>query len=180
MAKIWPAYESGRSINGDPWADLPLSEAIALFELQKDDPVSDLGETPRFDVNRDFEYAGFRHIFVEIESKEARKAGWKPGFFRSKISPKEAFGRLIQHALISELGPENVVRVEHELTTDSQGQDAIKVTVVIVPNATQRFANGAVLDALVRLRERLHEMRDDRIPIVDYATETELAQDGGP
>jgi hypothetical protein len=51
---------------------------------------------------------------------------------------------------------------------------------VITPGATKKLKNGAVLDALVKLQERLREMRESRVPIVEYATEAELAQDAGP
>ena len=80
--------------------------------------------------------------------------------------------------MASELGAENVLRVESEQTIDSRDQDALRITVVIAPNATKKLASGASLAALVRLRERLNEMREQRTPIVEYATEDELAQDG--
>jgi len=117
---------------------------------------------------------------VEVEREEGQKTKWKPGFYKSRLTPKEVFRRLIQQPLVAELGNHNVVRAEFEPTTDSQGRGALKITVVIAPGAIQRLANGAVVDALVRLQERLREMRVDRTPIVEYATEAELVQDGGP
>jgi hypothetical protein len=181
MAKIWPVYEGNRPTVGSPWARLPLSEAIALFDFRREDFVSDLETTPRFGaVGRDLTYAGFKHIVVEIERNEGRQTNWKPGFYRSRIKPKEAFGRLIRQALVAELGEENVTRVDWEPAIDSQGQEALKVIVVITPGATKKLKNGAVLDALVKLQERLREMRESRVPIVEYATEAELAQDAGP
>jgi hypothetical protein len=180
MAKIWPVYEGFTPTQGWPWAHLPLAETIALFELRPDDFVSDLEATPRVGADRDPTYAGFKHIFVEVDRHEARQAKWKPGFYRSRIKPREAFRRLIQQALVVELGHDNVVRAEYEPTTDSQGRDALKIIVVITPGAIRKIANGAVVDASIRLRERLQEMRDDRIPLIEYATEAELAQDGGP
>jgi hypothetical protein len=180
MAKIWPVYEGERPTIGWPWARLALSEAIVLFELRPDDFVSDLDATPRFGpVERDLTYAGFKHIVVELERAEAQLANWKPGFYRSRIKPKEAFGRLIRQALVAKLGNDNVVRLDWKPTTDSQGREALKITVVIPPGATQKLKHGAVLDALVRLQERLHEMGEDRTPIVEYATEAELAQEAG-
>jgi hypothetical protein len=92
------------------------------------------------------------------------------------VKPKDAFGRLIRQALASKLGQANVVRVNWEPTTDSQGRAALKITVVIPEGAAHRLKN-AVLDALVKLNERLNEMGEERTPIVQYATEAELAQD---
>jgi hypothetical protein len=181
MAKIWPVYEGQKPTSGFPWATLPLREAIDLFDLRPSDFVSDLEVPPRFGAaDRDLTYAGFKHIVVEVERSEGRQAKWKPGFYMSRIKPKEAFGRLIRQALAVELGEENVLRLNWEPTTDSRGQEALKITVVIAPDAAKKLKSGAVLDALVGLQRRLREMGEDRIPIVDYATEAELRQDAGP
>ena len=87
---------------------------------------------------------------------------------------------MIRQALVTELGDENVERLETEPTTDSRGQDALKITIVIAPDATRRFKSGAVLDALVSLKERLFELGEHRTPIIEYTTEAELEQDDGP
>jgi hypothetical protein len=181
MAKIWPVYEGSQPTSGWPWADLPLSTAIDLFKLQPRHFVSDLDTIPRFGpVNRDLWFAGFKHIVVEVEPAEARRAGWKPGRYLSPISPKDGFGKLIQEALVAKLGDNNVERLQWEPATDSQGREALKITVVIPPGAVSKLEKGsAVLDALVSLQKRLNEMRDHRTPILEYATEAELKQDGG-
>jgi hypothetical protein len=175
MAKIWAVYEGKEPTIGTPWANLPVSEAVALFELQPDDHVSGLEATPRFgDVNRDLTYAGFRHIVVKIGRNEGRQANWKSGFYKSRITPKEAVVRLIRQALVAELGDNIVERLEIEPTTDSQGREALKIAVVLTPGATDRIAGDAVLDALVSVQDRFREMREERIPIIEYATEAEL------
>ena len=181
MAKIWPVYEGREPTRPSPWVDLPLSDAIALFELRPNDFVSDLTVPPRFgDQNRDLWFAGFKNVVVQIEPDEGRKAKWKPGFYKSRIKPKEAFRRLVQQSFRDVLGANNLVRVQYQSAIDSQGRDALKITVVIAPDAIQRLPRGAALDAAVRLQERLNEMRDDRTPIIEYATEAELLQDAGP
>ena len=180
MAKIWPVYEGKEPTRGGPWAEIPVSEAIELFELQPDDFVSDLEITPRFgNVDRDLWHAGFKYIVVEIEHSEGRRAKWRSGFYRSPITPREAFDRLVRRALIAELGDDNVIRVDWKPAVDSRGQEAIKFTIVIPQGATQKLSDRAVLDALVSLQERLSEMREERTPIIEYATEAELQQDGG-
>ena len=181
MAKIWPVNDRNSPTSGEAWACLPLSEAVALFELQSDDYVSDLAETPRFgDSSRDLWYPGFKQIVVEVSRSETRKSKWKPGFYKSRITPEEGYIRLIRQALVTELGDENVERLETEPTTDSWGQDALKITIVIAPDTTRRFKSGAVLDALVSLKERLFELGEHRTPIIEYTTEAELEQDDGP
>lgn len=181
MAKIWPVYEGKEPTIGAPWAVLPLSVAIHLFELKSTDFQSELGAGPRFGAtDRNLWYAGFKHIVVQVGPTEAREAAWKPGFYKSRVKPKEAFGRILRHTLTAKLGEENVERVESEPTTDSQGRDALKVTVVVSPSGVQKLRGGAPLDALVALREQLRDMLEDRIIIIEYATEAELQQDAGP
>src|SRR6266704_3196143 len=117
MAKIWPVYEGERSTIGSPWATLPLSEAIELFELRPEDFISDLDKPPRFGaMGRDLTYAGYKHIVVETGGYEARKVKWKPGFYKSRVKPTDAFGRLIQQAFAAQLGKENVLRLHWEPT----------------------------------------------------------------
>jgi hypothetical protein len=180
MAKIWPVYEGNRPTIGSSWADLPLGEAVALFELRSEDFVSALEATPRFGpMDRDLTFTGFKHVVIEVDRNEARQTSWKPGFYKSKIKPAEAFKRLIRQALVSKLGKKNVVDVDWRPGVDSQGEQALKIRVVIAPDATEKLKNGVVLDALVALQQRLSDMRDARIPIVEYVTEAELRQDAG-
>lgn len=180
MANIWRVYEGREPTVGGPWGRLPLPVVIAAFEMRRDDFVSDLEHTPRFgDEKRDLTHAGFRHIVVEVEHKEGLQAKWKPGFYRIQIGPEEALGRLVQEALVAQLGDDNVVRVDLSPTTDSQDRDALTITVVIPPGATHRLKDR-VLDALVAVRKRLRELGDDRTPIIEYATEAELVEDGRP
>ena len=188
MASIWPVSEGREHTPPAPWVDIPLPEAVATCELRQGDFLSDLTVSPRRfgDADRDLWYAGFKHVVVELEEGEARKAKWKPGLYKSRIPPKEVFRRLIEQPLVAALGKENVVRAQFSPGIDSQGRGAITITVIITPNAIQRLASGATVEALVRLRKRLQEMRVDRTPIVQYATEAELAEraelleDGGP
>jgi hypothetical protein len=181
MAKVWPVYGGKEPTRGGPWVELALSDAIELFDLKQSDFVSDLRSTPRFgSTNLDLTFAGYKHIVVEIDDNEARSAGWKAGFYKSRIKPKEGFRRLIQQPFVSVLGADNVERVEYQAAIDSQGRPALRIMVVIAPGAIQRFPRGAVIDASVRLHERLSEMRDERTPIIEYATEAELLQDAGP
>lgn len=179
MAAIWPVYEGKEPTSGGPWARLPLPEAIELLELKSTDFISPLAVTPRFgDAHRDLWYGGYKHIVVEVEDNEARREKWKPGFYRSKIKPKEAFRRLIQQPFVAEFGKRNVVRVESEPAVDSQGRNALRITVVIAPNAVRALSTGSPLDASVRLKQRLGEMPIEYTPIIEYVTEAELNQDG--
>jgi hypothetical protein len=158
-----------------------VGDAIALCDLRPQDFVSDLSKTPRFgDTSRDLWYAGYKHVVAEFEPEEASAAQWKPGFYRSRLAPKEVFRRLIEQPLARALGNDNVVRVEFAPGIDAEARGAIEITVVIAPNAVQKLPSSTQVDALIRLRKRLHEMHVDRTPIIQYATEAELAEDVGP
>lgn len=66
------------------------------------------------------------------------------------------------------------VRVEPAVTSD--GDDAVRITIIIAPSAVRRLRGDAVLDTLVELRQRLDAEGDARFPIVEYATREELAE----
>ncbi|MEX0808593.1 MAG: hypothetical protein WD044_07680 [Dongiaceae bacterium] len=178
MAKIWAVYEGSEPTKGAPWARLPLPEAVRLFELRQDNFLSDLDETPRFgDSRRDLTYAGYKHVVVEVEPSDVQRSKWKSGFYRSRIKPTIARERLIRQALGKSLGDENIVRVISEPATDSQGRAAIRITIVISADAIQKLQDGSALLASINLRERLREMQEDDVPIIEYATEAELKKD---
>ena len=117
---------------------------------------------------------GYKHVVVELDKAEAKRLQWKAGFYWTNVKPADAFKLLLKQAAAKELGAKNVLRVLSEPTLDSNGNEAIRVTVVVANNTMGNVANNAVLNALVGLRERLREMRDDRTPIIEYATEKEL------
>jgi hypothetical protein len=181
MARIWQVYEGREPTgSGSLLVDIPVSDAVSAFDLRTNDFLSDLSNTPRFgDANRDLWYGGFKHIVVEISPDEARRIKWRPGFYVSRVKPSEARDRLIQQALVSVLGANNVVRVDSRPTVDSEGRDALRISVVLSPGAVKRIKGGPALDALVNLRSRLDDMGEHRTPLVEYATEAELAQDAG-
>src|SRR5262245_36545843 len=105
MANVWRVYEGREPTMGGPWVRLPLDVAIAAFDLRPGDFLSGIEHTPRFgDEKRDLRHAGFRHIVVEVEDREAQQAHWSPGFYKARVSPGEAPERLVWQALAAHLG----------------------------------------------------------------------------
>lgn len=80
----------------------------------------------------------------------------------------------------SELGSREVEGATAELTSDSWGEDAISVTIVIAEGALDRVSDDAVLDTLVGIRKRLQASGDERFPIIGYVTRKELETVGDP
>jgi hypothetical protein len=62
--------------------------------------------------------------------------------------------------------------------TDSQGHDALRVTIVIRPGAADKLKGDSVLDTLVEIQDRLREAGEERFAIVEYATQDELETGG--
>jgi hypothetical protein len=181
MAKIWPIYDGKRPTSGVQGAEVSLQEAVSLFKLSQDQFVPGLTVTPRFgEAVRDLTWAGYRHVVIEVDDHETSKGKWKAGFYRSKIRPQEAFRRLIERTIVSAFGAENVVRAECAETSDSLGEPALRVMVVLTPEAPGRLPPRSVVDVLGKLRNRLHEMHTYSTPLMEYATEAELCQDAAP
>ena len=65
-----------------------------------------------------------------------------------------------------------------EPATDSEGKDAVRITIIIAPSAVRRLHGEAVLQTLVEIRNRLDAEGESRFPIVEYATQEELAASG--
>lgn len=176
MANVWPVYEGSRPTGGEPWAILPLSQAVEVLRLEPAHFCSDHATTPRFGkADRDLWYLGFKHIVVEVEPREAREPEWKAGFYLSPFRPKEALHRLLYHFLTPTLGEHNVERFELEPMIDSEGRSTQRFTVVIKPGAAKKIPGLALMKAISRLRDSLPGLVDDGTPVVEYATEAELA-----
>jgi hypothetical protein len=65
-----------------------------------------------------------------------------------------------------------------EPTVDSQGREALRITIVIPPGAAAKIKGDAALDTLVQIQERLRDAGEERFPIVEYATKEELEESG--
>jgi len=178
MADIWPVYEGREPTRGGPWASMSLNDAIELFELQPKDRVADYIHTPRFgSSDRDLSILGFKHIVVEVPPNEERPPDWPAGFYRSPVSPTDAFNRILRATLSAVLGEANLVRVEHVASTDSRGRNTFKVTVILGPTARPRISGDLSLAAAGRIQKALSKMGVEGSPILQYATEDELIHD---
>lgn len=78
----------------------------------------------------------------------------------------------------SHLKPQIVTRAFAEPVIDSEGREALRVTIVIQPGAMSRLKGDAVLDTLVEIQDRLREVGEERFAIVEYATKDELETGG--
>lgn len=73
------------------------------------------------------------------------------------------------------LGAANVSHVTSEPTIGLDGEDAIRITIVIQDDSLPKITGDAAVDTLVDLRDRLHAAGEDRPATVSYATPSELS-----
>ena len=67
-----------------------------------------------------------------------------------------------------------VQRVVSEPASDSQGHEALHITIVLKRGSADRISGDKALDTLVGIERALREAREDRFPIIDFVTEEEL------
>ncbi len=90
----------------------------------------------------------------------------------------EQISEIARGVASAKLSPDIVSRVLAELTTDSEGGEALRVTIVIEPGAANNLKGDTILDTLVQIQDRLREAGEERFAIVEYATQDELEAGG--
>jgi hypothetical protein len=61
---------------------------------------------------------------------------------------------------------------------DSEGHEALRITIVIKPGAEPKINGEAALNTLVQIQDRLRKAGEERFPIIEYATKKELRESG--
>jgi len=92
----------------------------------------------------------------------------------------DEINRIVGDVARRKLVESSVLRVTSEPATDWTGGHAVRITIVIPAEAVHRLSGDSVLDNLVELQNRLSEAGETRLPIVEYATEQDLAYSGDP
>lgn len=95
------------------------------------------------------------------------------------ITPAEV-DTIAAAAARANLSANAVLRVFSEPTLDSEGKDALHLTIVVAPEAVDALEGDALLDTLVQIQRDLQKAGEDRFAIVEYATEAELGPNGDP
>ena len=57
-----------------------------------------------------------------------------------------------------------------EDVTSSEGEDALRITLILSPSSADAISGEDALKLLVDIREALNRGGEDRLPIVEYAT----------
>jgi hypothetical protein len=72
----------------------------------------------------------------------------------------------------------NFTSILSSTAVDSEGHEALRITIVIKPGAASKIGGDAALDTLVQIQDRLRREGEERFPIVEYATPKELSESG--
>ena len=84
--------------------------------------------------------------------------------------------RIVEKAAKHALGKKLVDRVFAEPGMDAEGHNAVRITIVVKPDAVDKIDGDLLLDNLLEIHDALRERGEERTPIVGYATEAELAE----
>ena len=88
--------------------------------------------------------------------------------------------QIARAAATANLGSAAFSSVMSEPATDSTGREALRITIVLEPDAAPKLTGDAVLDTLVQIHDDLRKVGEERFPIIEYATEAELQDSGDP
>ena len=86
--------------------------------------------------------------------------------------------KIAQEIANANLTSANVSSVSSSSTIDSEGHDALLITIVIKSGSESKIGGDAALDTLVGIKDRLRREGEERLAIVEYATKEELDAGG--
>ena len=82
-----------------------------------------------------------------------------------------------ESAVRARLREDGMERILVEPATDSEGADALRITVVLTAAKARQLTGDQALDLLVEVQQAFRDKGEVRLPIIEYATEQELAAD---
>jgi hypothetical protein len=78
------------------------------------------------------------------------------------------------------LSSANVTGVFSAPTTDSEGHDALRITIVLTEGSSDVISGKKTLDTLAQLQDSLQKQGEDRFAFIEYATDKEIDESGDP
>jgi hypothetical protein len=85
---------------------------------------------------------------------------------------------IAQEVASANLASTNVTSVSSGPTIDSQGHDALRITIILKSGSESSISGDAALGTLVGIRDRLRRAGEERLAIIEYATKEELEAGG--
>jgi hypothetical protein len=92
----------------------------------------------------------------------------------------DKIARIAAEVATANLSSASVSTATTEPIVDSEGRDALRITIILTPGSTATIKGkaNAILDTLVQIQKKLREAGEERFPIIGYATREELEEGG--
>jgi hypothetical protein len=91
---------------------------------------------------------------------------------------QEQIRQIAREVATANLSSEAISTVLAAPFTDSEGVQAIRITIIVKPDFLEKIKGDDTLNTLVDMHARLQKAGEDRFPSVEYATEDELQESG--
>ena len=76
------------------------------------------------------------------------------------------------------LGHEQVERALTESALNSEGEDAVRITLIVAPGTLDRVDGQTLVRTIARIKQELLRAGEERQAVFSYSTEAELANTG--
>jgi len=84
------------------------------------------------------------------------------------VLSQDEIGRIAKQVAIRHLPPDIIDDVTSRPTLDSEGHDAVLITITLKSKAATGLSGDDVLDTLVEIQSQLAKHGEDRLKIVEY------------
>ena len=94
--EVFFAREGSQRRRGAAAYTMPLAACVEKITLKKQHWISPLHDAPRFgDQSAQCSHLDpYKHVVVKIDKEEAEASGWRAGYYRIDLNPKQAMERL--------------------------------------------------------------------------------------
>jgi hypothetical protein len=127
------------------------------------------------------EIAGFDcpSVLICLECEEARLVvGVRRICYECHMSDERTIKSIARKVATANLGKSNVAGVLSKEIVDSEGRDALLITIVLPPGSSDSIKGPELLNTMVQIQDRLQQQGENRFPFVKYADKNELEERG--
>ena len=94
--EVFFAREGSQRRRGAAAYTMPLAACVEKVGLTKQHWISPIDDTSRFGAQsaRGSHLDPYKHVVVKLGKEEAKASGWRAGYYRINLDPKQAMERL--------------------------------------------------------------------------------------
>jgi hypothetical protein len=82
---------------------------------------------------------------------------------------RDKINSIVREVAAEKFATGSVRTVANTATIDSEGRGALRITIFLTAGSTDAIQGDEVLDALVKIEDRLKQGGEERFPIVEYS-----------